>query len=79
MGTRPGGKLPAGRGVTLDGDCDLVEFEPEHIVQQKRRPLQWRQALQRKHQRQGHIFRFLLLDDGVGKPGTHIGFALVLC
>src|ERR1700704_684411 len=31
---RAGGELAASRGVTLDGLCDLLESQPEHIVQQ---------------------------------------------
>jgi len=46
-------------------------------VQQEGSPLEWREPLQRQHQRQGHVLLDLFLHDGFGKPGTDIGFALV--
>ena len=62
--------------VALDCRCDLLEFEPEHIVQQERRPLERREAFQRQHQRQCDVVLLLLFDDGIGKPRAHIGLAL---
>ena len=76
MGARAGGELAAGSRVALDGRRDLVESQPEHIVQQEGRPLERRKAFQRQHQRQGDVFLFVLFDDGIGKPGTDIGLAL---
>ena len=32
-----------------------------------------RKAFQRKHQRQGNVFDFLLFHNGIGKPGTDVG------
>src|SRR5215208_5427999 len=52
MGARAGSELAAGRGVAPDGPCDLLESQPEHIVQQKSCPLERRKAFERKHQRQ---------------------------
>ena len=78
VAARAGSELAAGRRVALDGGRDLLESQPEHIVQQKGRPLERRKTLQRQHQRQGDVFLFLLFDDGIGKPGTDIGLALAV-
>ena len=59
------------------GGRDLVESQPEHIVQQEGGALERRQAFQRQHQRQGDVFLLVLFDDGIGKPGADIGLALV--
>ena len=59
-----------------DGRRDLLESQPEHIVQQKSCPLERRKAFQRKHQRQGDVFLLVLFHDGIGKPGADIGLAL---
>ncbi len=45
-------------------------------MQQEGRPLERGKTFQRKHQRQGDVFLFLLFHDGVGKPGADIGLAL---
>ena len=76
MGARAGRELAAGGRVALDGGRDLLESQPEHIVQQEGRPLERRKAFQRQHQRQGDVFLFVLFHDGIGKPGTDIGLAL---
>ena len=76
MAARAGGELAAGGGVALDGGRDLLEVQPEHVVQQEGRPLERRKPLQRQHQRQGDVFQLVLFDDGIGKPGADIGFAL---
>ena len=76
MGARPGGELAAGGRVALDGGRDLLEAQPEHVVQQEGGPLERRKPFQRQHQRQGDVFLFLLFDDRLGKPGADIGLAL---
>ena len=76
VSARTRSELAAGRRVTLDGRGDLVEVQPEHVVQQEGRPLERRKTFQRKHQRQGDVFLFLLFDDGIGKPGADIRLAL---
>src|ERR1700761_2646656 len=73
--TRAGSELTAGRRVAPDGHRDLFKFDSEHIVQQKDGPLERRKAFQRKHQRQGNVFHFLLFHDGIGKPRTNISLA----
>jgi hypothetical protein len=45
-------------------------------MQQEGRSFERRKALQRKHQRQGDVFLFLLFHNGIGKPGTDISLAL---
>lgn len=42
MGARAGSELAAGGGVTLDGGRDFLETQPEHVMQQKGRPLERR-------------------------------------
>src|SRR6267154_1592645 len=76
MGARAGSELAAGRRIALDRRCDLLESEPEHVVQQKGCPLERSKAFQRKHQRQSDIFLLFLFNEGIGKPGTNIGLAL---
>ena len=76
VGAGAAGELAAGRGVALDGRGDLLEREPEDVVQQKCRALERRKTFERQHQRQGDVFLLFLFDDGIGKPGTNIGLAL---
>ena len=77
MGARTGCELAAGGRISLDGCRHLVKFQPENVMKQKRGPLQRREAFQRKHQRQGNVFLLISFDQGIGKPGANIRFALM--
>ena len=79
MGAGPAGQLPARGLIAADGLGDLVEFHPEHVMQQERRALQRRQPLQRHHQRQGDIVHLVRFggEHRLGQPGPDIDFALL--
>jgi hypothetical protein len=69
MGPCAGRKLTAGGGVTLDRLCNILEGEPEHVVQQEGRRSSGESRLQGQHQRQSHVLFDLLLNDGFGSQG----------
>src|SRR5579885_1204245 len=69
-------KLTAGGAIALDRRRHLVEAEAEHVVQQERRALERREALEDEHERQRDVFLDLLfVDDRIGKPGADVGLA----
>ena len=41
LGVRPGRKLTAGSGIAPKGGGHLPESQPERIMQEEGRPLQW--------------------------------------
>src|SRR5262245_33597713 len=61
MAARAGRELPRSRRIAPNGGCDLLEFQPEHIVQQEGRTLEWGKTFEREHQRQGDVFLLSLL------------------
>ena len=69
MAAGAGGKLAAGRRIAADGGGDFVEFHPEHVVQQERRPLERRKPFERQHQRQGDVLAGVLFEGGIGSHG----------
>ena len=71
-------KLSAGHGVAADRFGDFVEGRAEHVVQEEGGPFQWRQAVERHHQRQGNVVGLVLggFDHRLGKPRANIGLAL---
>jgi hypothetical protein len=75
------GELATGRRLTANGVSDFIEVYAEHVVQKKGRPLQWRQALKREHERKREVVDlvFRRLDNRVWEPRTNIGFAPAPC
>ena len=69
-------ELPAGGGAAPDRRRDLLEADPEDVVQQEGGPLERREPLERQHQRQGDVLLLLgLLDHRLGKPRADIDLA----
>ena len=69
MAPGAGSELPAGRRAALDRRRDLLEVDPEHVMQQEGRPLERGQPLQREHQRQGDVLFLASSTIGSGSQG----------
>ena len=71
------GELAAGRRLTADRLCDLVETDAENVMEQEGRALQRRQAFERDHERQRDIVDLLVpgFHDRFWQPRPDVGLA----
>ena len=82
MATGAGGKLAAGGFAAAERDGDTRKIEPEHVVQQERGALQWRQPFEDQHQGDGEVVREVVSRVGIehlihhrfGQPLADIDF-----
>src|SRR5262249_53312192 len=82
------GKLATGRLATAERAAHFGEVDTEHVMQQEACALEWREAFQHQHQRDGNVMgetaRGVVVVEGfvdhwLGQPLTDIGFAARLC
>ncbi len=72
-------ELPAGRDVSFESLCNLIESEAEDIVQQERCTFERREPLKSQHKRERDVVLFVVANDRVRKPRSEVSLALAAC